>query len=387
MKRRNHFTAFTIILSIIMSVCMVGCGGSDTEGQESIKESSAASSAVSTPADVSESGGEGDTSTVPAWAQSSVEESIPDQMPSQQPTENESALKKKKMKNEAEVKKLVSKLKPGKTLYDEIYKLEDFQAGGHVITDLDGDGTLELVIRSKSRKTISIYKAEDKVLKGPIVLQASEQADMRYGFFSEDKKFCDNMCFFTTLKDMGGNTYVMNVYNYAGIDKELELVRSVVYTASFVENDMSKVQFTTEDPGYLEYSWQESFNDGCKSIITLKENDKKPDVKKTAKFLSDFASKYYAKDDLVLNICGGMTVDGSALPIGSVSDLAKNEVLAKHGQIFDHPLCTAFFNKMGNYEATQPQGRYSIEKYADEKDFTQTDKNIIEALIEYDNTL
>ncbi len=376
MKNKKNITAVILILSIIMSFGMTGCG-EDNGARTS--ESSKKNSTV--PAST-ESKQEEPTSVQNSQSTSRTDTSSP----AQQSSKAESSAK-PKLKNEAEVKKLLSKIKNEKKLYDEIYKLDGYKAGGHVITDLDGDGSYELVIRSTDRTTISIYKAVDKVLKGPIELKASDQADLRYGFFSEDIKYCDNMCCFTTLEDMGGNTYVMDVYSFNGIDSELEKTRSVVYTASYVAEDLSSVQFTTDDPGFLEYSWQESFNDDCKSIITLKENEKKPDLKKTQKLLSDFASNYYKKDDLNMLIYSGVTLEGSTLPIGSLSDLAKNEVLAKHGAKFDHPLCIAFFNKMDKYEEKKPVSQYDLENYKNEKDLTDTDKNVLEALFEFDESL
>lgn len=387
MKNKKRITAAVLILSFIMPLGMSGCNN-DSDPAERPAEHRLFSSTESSDEVIMPS-----QPDQPSNTKETTEPETSTQKQNSKPAEQSSqaskteSSEKPKLKNQAQLKQLLAKNKPGKTLYDEIYKLDDYKAGGHVITDLDGDGNYELVIRSKDRTTISIYQAQDKTLKGPVEIKAPTQADLRYGFFSDDIKYCDNMCCLTTLEDMGGNTYVMNVYDYKGIDTEPEMTRSIVFTASYVENDPSKVQFTADDPGFLEYSWQESFNDECKSILSIKETDKKPDVKKTEKLLTEFTKKYYQKDDLTLRLCGGVTLGDSVLPVGSVSDLAKNAVFARHGMKFEHPLCIAFFNKKEDYSEKKAFGKYTVENYQDEKDFTDTDKKVLEALIDFDNSL
>lgn len=388
MNNKKPITAVVLILSLIMSLGMAGCNSNNDDPAERDPEhrlfsSTASSDTVIMPSHPDQPSNTKETTEPEQSAQKQT--SKPAEQ-SSQASKSESSQKPKK-KNEAELKQLLAKNKPGKALYDAIYKLDDYKAGGHVVTDLDGDGNYELVIRSKDRTTISIYQVENKTLKGPVEIKAPTQADLRYGFFSEDKKYCDNICCLTTLEDMGGNTYIMNVYDYKGIDAEPEMSRSIVFTASYVADDPSKVQFTADDPGFLKDSWQESFNDECKTIFSIKETDKKPDVKKTEKILTEFTKKYYQKDDLTLRLYDGRTLGDSILPINSVSDLAKNAVFAKHGMKFEHPLCIAFFNKKDDYTEKKPFGKYTVEDYKDEKDLTDTDKMVLEAIIDFDNSL
>ena len=54
---------------------------------------------------------------------------------------------------------------------------------------------------------------------------------------------------------------------------------------------------------------------------------------------------------------------------------------------FEHPLCIAFFNKNDDYTEKKPFGKYTVEAYKDEKDLTDTDKMVLEAIIDFDNSL
>lgn len=385
MVNGNKLKALLLAGIMVMSfAAAAGCGEDESEPEEAVSSNS-----TSVQPSAVQSASKPTIPAQPSAASKSVQTSSASSRVQSSKAESSKKEEVSKLSKEVQEKVLniIAESTSEREMYEAIYALKDFKADGHVITDLDGDGNYELVTRTKDRKTIKIYRVVNGQLKGPLQLKAPMQADLRYGYYCDDKKYCDDSCYLTTLEDRGNDTYAMTVYLYSGIEEELVPDTELIFARENAWDPDSNV-YVANGMEFIEQSWQESFNDKCLYVVDPAEDTLELSKKRMEELIDTFAGSYYKKKDFRLLTTHNPVAEGTSLPINSISDLAKNEVLARHGQAFTHPLCIAFFNKNAHYNPVMSVGYYTVENTINNgEEFTNADRRILMAFTNYDNNV
>ncbi len=280
---------------------------------------------------------------------------------------------------EKAVKGYITSYKSGelteKDMLNNIYALEEYSAGGHVITDIDADGAYELVTRSSDMKTIRIYEVSGDKIELANELIGIDKAEMIY-VHGGDK----TQCFYRTLEELGDSKTKVKVFQYNGPGTSMsnKLVCTVQdkgygsYDVFDADGNAVKNVFTDEY-NCISNTWRESFNDYCYNVAPETENYEACTedsygnwayTQSFAKTLTDFTSYYYLYDDQSVWNSGSYS-DGVSYKY--IRQMAVNEIYARHNLKFNNPEITAFMNKKPNYNAdaslTQEQVAASFNYY------------------------
>lgn len=262
-----------------------------------------------------------------------------------------------KVSTSSEEKNIYESASSEKEAYDNLYTYyNDSNADGHVITDLDGDGTYELITRSKDRRTIKIFKYVNGEIKTSSLEPDSSvvQANLNY---------TEKNCYFNVIKNYGADKYKIKVFEYRNSDYKLHNIfeyecekRERHDGMQYTVNDNSPS--SEESAKIREYEgWQESFNDDC-TEVTNSDKEIIP-INSVAGLMRDFAYRYYKDGDMVL-LSGEASSANGLNPI-TIKYLALNEIYARNGMKSSNPIYLSFFNKKSYYNATMDSTEFTKE--------------------------
>ena len=262
---------------------------------------------------------------------------------------------------EKAVKNIIIRNDNQKDSFEEIYNLDDYKAGGHVITDIDGDDSYEMITRSEDRRVIKIYELSGNKIILSKELTGVSKANLIYVFGDHTTK-----CYFQTLKNKTPDDTEIKIFEYNGPDAAM----SNVFTCNqrdtnmyeFKYYDMNGAEITSDDRlSFIKRSWQESFNDLCSEAMREtsfmevcypegkgwagKQDPYYPDATFN---IDDFAEEYFTEGDDPL-IYGFNLVHG--LRYEYIKQLIINEIIGRYNYKFADPMTTAFMNKKSSYHA------------------------------------
>lgn len=248
-----------------------------------------------------------------------------------------------------------------KEMFNNIYALADYNAGGHVITDIDADGAYEMITRSNDMKTIKIYEISENKIVLANELTGIDKAEMVYLHGGELTQ-----CFFRTLEKVGNNTTKVKVfqYNAPGTSMSQKFECSIKSNGTGLDYEVfdseeNKVNVFGDEYKYISKVWRESFNDYCHDVIpetNYQEICENPGNSEYGWIFRgngynswvNFASNYYLYDDYYVWRSEGYTED---LNLHYVQQMAVNEILGRHNFKFSDPEVTALMNKKTDYNA------------------------------------
>ena len=270
---------------------------------------------------------------------------------------------------EKAVKGYITSYKSGelteKDMLNNIYALEEYSAGGHVITDIDADGAYELVTRSSDMKTIRIYEVSGDKIELANELIGIDKAEMIY-VHGGDK----TQCFYRTLEELGDSKTKVKVFQYNGPGTSMsnKLVCTVQYTGAgggsdgydVFDSNGNKVSVFTDEYKYISKSWRESFNDYCCDVAPITDYKEACQsasgsgelysyTESALSSLDYFYSSYYTSDDYTVWRGYDYTLKG--LDTHYVQQMMINEILGRHNYKFSDPEVTALMNKKYSYNA------------------------------------
>ncbi len=258
-----------------------------------------------------------------------------------------------------------------KELLDKLYMMDEYKAGGHVITNVDVTLGYELVTRSDDRKTIKLYKLINNIFTKVAEISADIQTNLIYVDHDMTDDNFEHKCYFETINSAENNQMMVRIYYYDSLVNTLVTEKEFL-TEIYSDGKMEQTKYMTKDGNELDENeaaiaykyicgWQESFNDSCYKIVPATQTE---DV---LELYEESSNSYYsyklAYDNAIQSFCYDYYTSGDTnkfktfgLRINGVSEidahiLAKHEITARHNLSFQDPLITAFMNKNPDYNA------------------------------------
>ena len=376
MKLQKNFTAVLLCAAMLASVGLSGCNNKSEpqKDQSSVQESQQSSvqesqqssvqeSGESQQSDIQESSEAAESSAAGESEESSSEQSSTEE--SSQASAEESSKEESKPVSDKEIAEAaIADFRAGKIsekqMYENIYSLDKYKnnTGGHVITDVDGDGAYELVTRASDMKSITIYDVEDDNTISPVGFVSTEKTNLIYLFGDGLTK-----CYFETLEKLSDNQTKVKISSYGGKNNVKEEAVFIVEDNGLLNyrifdgsgNELKYTSFSDDNVKFITNTWQESFND---NFYEAMPETKTKEVCETSEYgylifkegisLESFAQNYYLEDDKPLWSVENMV---HGLHYKNIQQLDVNEIVGRYNYKFSDPLTIAFMNKNPGYDA------------------------------------